>query len=1189
MTQSVILDKFKDFAKLKYKLHYDEFEEQKKSAADDAAREKIQLQQDELTKYHELLIKIFSSGHCFGFSLAHAAMAKMGKVKWWETLLKKVASWDGKSDSLANEIILPDAETVAGKKVTLEELFERAMYYVAPNQCPKNPTPPYKPKGMNQSNILSPSGFISEKDPTKRNSYFEYLDHGVIRTIQKRKWIAGNFSKKQLIDILDEKQCKDSIIQVYNGDHAIRMGYDGSNWIVYDPNYDHTEDKNDPDKPIQFIGTKEECIGEVIRILGTALCFEFASEDPNKKYDFPAYEKLTQTDLPSLCAGNGLFQLAAESTNELFSYLEMAEKSFLLRDAILAGCKNSFTKHFICSGNSLKSIMGNDHRLLPKLLNLGKNSCHYADMHANIIEALLDKGSDGNPPLKYLATYAPENIAPLLDFIVKDNFSLEFMLERFMDSDKDNKNTWSILSDGHKKIIANFFMKKILGVDENFYDKIPSANTLEFPHLLLKILLLKQSVGIKASTNKYTLPVNIENITPAALPDILTDIVKTKKIEQISHDSKTHPYIIIGSFISAHLPKKKFEILNFIARKLTKRKNNFSFNKIDQPFTHALLDALINTNGITKEKKEEAILSCIAELGLSGENISSKYKPDITSILKYKPALRLTIAFDLLNNNNLSLEKFKLLFPANTALSSTRKSKKTLLSLIIEKNCFTFVDYLLENKMLGNYSTGELGEALIDLIEKKQPKLAKKLLSEYPETSRNWINYESNNSLHLCLKENTLDTELFFMLVEDNPRLTFENTSHEFPLLIAAEKGYFLLIKQLFQDKRIVERHTNKQLHKIFHVLRENYQFELILVLIKQMHPRVLPLNLIRLTLEANSDIEFTLNTMLVLAEQGNFDFISKLCQETHIFAKHTDEQLIKLIDVLEKYNQLETIKILFSKLSTTSKQKQVAIYFDKRPALAKELLRINPTISKDYVDSKGNTFLHLCLQEEKPDRELISTLFQDNPKVATANQHGEFPLLIVASKGYFDLVSGLLQNKEIFDNHSNQQLFQLIEVLQKQNKHELVLYILTQREHLTYRAMDNTDTEMALNKQFFGIERQNNIFTKLEIVTALGRIGKNDIHSRNLVILLKQFNGLPIKDHSFQLFYHKHKKDQHTIAQRLLYYLNNKPIQIPTELNNFINSQAENCLLMKIITKFNPILQLKLKEPRKSISKLLF
>lgn len=459
--------------------------------------DKINARQKELKKEHEEKIKQIEIGCCFGLGLTYAVMKEGGKLEWWAALLQEITNWDGQPASLATKIILPDRKPLPilekhkntpfiQKQDTMEMLLEKALNFIIHTHSGNTR---FKAKTMNQRSILNPEGFVSEEKPGHKESFLKSLDNHPVKHYHQ---IAGYFSKEQLLKILEEKQCEDTIILVGNGSHGINFGYDGTAWTVYDPRYDHSKPKDGKYKIIHKTGTKEECIDEVFKLLGPSLWFGFASFDPNKNFIFQAYEDIEKTDVSVLFHGNGMLLWARHFPEKLIQELNNAKNDFSLRERILSKCKYSFSSKFCMDGsNGFYSLIHSDRQILPLIFELARDSSHYDTMRFRI---MLDIQGFVNS-MEPLMDLAPENFLKLFNFLYGNYYMDKYAVHMLFRTDKNGNNIWSLMDRYpliNQENTLNFFLKKMTGTDKDFYATMPSIKQFTSFWILLKTFILNK-------------------------------------------------------------------------------------------------------------------------------------------------------------------------------------------------------------------------------------------------------------------------------------------------------------------------------------------------------------------------------------------------------------------------------------------------------------------------------------------------------------------------------------------------------------------------------------------------------------------------------------------------------------------------------------------------------------------------
>lgn len=113
------------------------------------------------------------------------------------------------------------------------------------------------------------------------------------------------------------------------------------------------------------------------------------------------------------------------------------------------------------------------------------------------------------------------------------------------------------------------------------------------------------------------------------------------------------------------------------------------------------------------------------------------------------------------------------------------------LCFFIHNEKYLIADYYLENHYANNLTSDELGTALIQLVQKREYDLAKKLLIHYPQAKKSICNNKTNNpAINYVILEDNPDYELVTLLAENNPFLKYEN-NRETALDIAVRKRHY--------------------------------------------------------------------------------------------------------------------------------------------------------------------------------------------------------------------------------------------------------------------------------------------------------------------------------------------------------------------------------------------------------------
>jgi len=329
MSQDAVLEVFQDYLSLLQEKHTAELENKKTTANSPEEKEKLDRELKDYINYMEELISALKSGHCHGFSICHAAMDLEGKQEWWENLQPKMMEWDGSEEALAQEVNLPGST----QPQTLGQLIERALNYIVYYQGAYKIG--FKEKNT-QKLLLQPA-----PRENKNISHFELLtaDHKIV-TIKNRAVAAGNFDQNDLLNLLDETQIKDNICIIAstsapgtNG-HAIRIGYNNQSWIVYDPNYDHSN----PDTIHKIFSDKKAVVLEIIDCLVSdisATSIEIATTR-DQIIAFPYFDEMlkNKVDFLNRFGMRALVTHAPEAACQLFERASEQNEPALLKKII---------------------------------------------------------------------------------------------------------------------------------------------------------------------------------------------------------------------------------------------------------------------------------------------------------------------------------------------------------------------------------------------------------------------------------------------------------------------------------------------------------------------------------------------------------------------------------------------------------------------------------------------------------------------------------------------------------------------------------------------------------------------------------------------------------------------------------------------------------------------------------------
>lgn len=425
MTQSIILKKFQKYLKLIKEDYLAELEREKQQLPRKA--EPLAKQQEEFKKHIDDLIKKLDTGHCFGFSLVCAAMAEMGKLSWWQAVLLDIAHWDEKRESLSKTVNLGETETTSSSPTARKIHFERALHYIALSHASKIAAS-YYPK-ITQTNILQPDSHVIEQlQPIGsgkfslqiKRSFFEVLDEEAkyaadkIRTFKKTIVIAGTFTLAQLQNDLSDDFPENAVVLVDGICHTINIMRRGKNWIVYDPNYDHTKLAK-----MFFTGTKDACIKEILNILGNSFCIQVALYHEHTAVTFPEYEKLLAENSLLLLEKYGLWVMAKRTPEKLVAIFKKHSTSSQEREAFLKLLADSFTLKNTVDNWTALHFLADIPDALTEILRLIDNSSVGLYLAHNIIKLLVQTNSCNETPLFKLAYHSPDAFPIILDLVDK--------------------------------------------------------------------------------------------------------------------------------------------------------------------------------------------------------------------------------------------------------------------------------------------------------------------------------------------------------------------------------------------------------------------------------------------------------------------------------------------------------------------------------------------------------------------------------------------------------------------------------------------------------------------------------------------------------------------------------------------------------------------------------------------------
>lgn len=274
---------------------------------------------EKLKKRIDELKSGINNGACHILTIIHGIMELDGHLEWWETVLHHLCEWDEKKETLNKKIRL----FVKGKikEYTLGQLFERAANYII----------------FSQAKYL----FHSQKKERLSLEFSHRTNKGdVVKKAQVIRNLAGYITKEYLIKLLGhyKNTFAKKVCRISNHTHAIRFAYrpDTDDWIVYDPNYDHTLDKSNPNKPIyQRFKNHLSAAEEIYSILQSknsenelsGLSIEVASFE-NKEFVLTHSKAMLQTNGGmELLQKDGLAALARSTPELLEELIALNEKN----------------------------------------------------------------------------------------------------------------------------------------------------------------------------------------------------------------------------------------------------------------------------------------------------------------------------------------------------------------------------------------------------------------------------------------------------------------------------------------------------------------------------------------------------------------------------------------------------------------------------------------------------------------------------------------------------------------------------------------------------------------------------------------------------------------------------------------------------------------------------------------------
>ncbi|MHB1949460.1 MAG: hypothetical protein ACYCQI_15280 [Gammaproteobacteria bacterium] len=208
-----------------------------------------------------------------------------------------------------------EAARIELHRPTFRNLFTRVINYVNYNAHIKE----FSLSPIHQTIVFDPQG------------PFEILIGGKPTKIQSKTSMIGDFTKEQLLKLLNKSIIEGNICCVVNENHAIRLAYKNSQWILYDPNYDHAAVET-----IKFVtDSKEKLVDEIFKIMGDSLGVVVSSLNNKQLLDFD--EKILFENPKELLKRDKTFILFLDlASKEHIAYLfKRAQANAELRDFIL--------------------------------------------------------------------------------------------------------------------------------------------------------------------------------------------------------------------------------------------------------------------------------------------------------------------------------------------------------------------------------------------------------------------------------------------------------------------------------------------------------------------------------------------------------------------------------------------------------------------------------------------------------------------------------------------------------------------------------------------------------------------------------------------------------------------------------------------------------------------------------------
>lgn len=413
MSQNIILRNFQRFLYLSAKEVQAEFLIQVKELTDQQSILQLINKKNRSLRYIKQLRKKLNSGYCYGFALCHGAMDVLGKLNWWEHVLKEVNNWDKKKRSLREKILIPGSNE--NKEITRKKLIQLAMNYIIYHQAEFGRL--YKkifPIRLNQTSILKPTYRQNSKQIQQQLNFEMLNDNGEILTVRKRKYMCGYFTKKSLRMLLQKKSIQDTVTLILSADHAIRIGHNGVNWLFYDSNNLHEKS--------EFIHTEFACkrqlIAKIFSCLNThSFCVEVATFNAAKNLNFSVYTQ------------------------------------FIKRFPLIP-----------IKGKGLHFIVEHDKKLLKTVFDHANDTPTGKKIKSAIAKAICRTTEDGDTLIHYLIKYSPNYLFKLLELVNQTKEGVAILTAITKALAIKNKEHWYGLHD-MARFVPDALLRLFLSID----------------------------------------------------------------------------------------------------------------------------------------------------------------------------------------------------------------------------------------------------------------------------------------------------------------------------------------------------------------------------------------------------------------------------------------------------------------------------------------------------------------------------------------------------------------------------------------------------------------------------------------------------------------------------------------------------------------------------------------------------